>query len=520
MGEVFYAKSEGVEGFERELAIKRILPHLSSDRSFVDMLVKEAKITVLLNHPNIVQIYDLAKEVDEYYIVMEYVPGIPVSSLIMHCISTRTRLPVAVAVHIAGQTLKGLAYAHALKGPRGEAMQILHRDVTPQNLLLTRRGWVKITDFGIAKACNEISSTRPGTIKGKFGYIAPEVLVGQPLDQRVDIFSVGVLLWEMLAGQRLFKGDNDFDTARLVLECVARPITSVREDVSPSIKSCIATALERNEDKRHQDADSFYDALMRAIRPLTADDCARATEAFLAPCEALFAEKLAHGAPKHSSQSKPGEDAVRPSYSAPREAETRRTGSVSRHTPRRRFVGWVGGAAALLVALAGVAGFGMWTARERAKDAEARLALAASLATPAPPPPTPTPTPPPPASTTEPDPGHSTPAAAASPGVAPSTAPKRPPKALAVSEIQATVQRYYEPMSRCLRKLDPASTPGTIAAKLSIGANGRVGEVRTEPALAAAPARCLETALKAIRFRPGPSGFQITIPLNIEHVAP
>src|SRR5688572_27312327 len=151
MGEIYYAKIAGVEGFEREVAIKKMLPHLSADRNFINMMIKEAKLTVLLNHPNIVQIYDLAKEGDEYYIAMEYVEGLNVGTLLESCRKAGVLLPFEAAVHIVLQVLRGLAYAHELRGPDGVPMNILHRDITPQNILVTRDAWVKVTDFGIAK---------------------------------------------------------------------------------------------------------------------------------------------------------------------------------------------------------------------------------------------------------------------------------------------------------------------------------------------------------------------------------
>lgn len=519
MGEVYYAKSEGAAGFTREFAIKRILPHLSADRSFVDMLVKEAKITVLLNHPNVVQVFDLGSEGNEYYIVMEYVPGIAVRDLIAHCATNSLSLPVAVAVHIIASTLKGLAYAHTLRGPIGQTMQILHRDISPPNLLVTRQGWVKVADFGIAKACNEISPTSPGVVKGKFGYIAPEVLTGEAGDQRIDVFSAGVVLWELLAGRRLFLGQNDFVIAKQVLETTPPSISTVRTDVSPELASCIAMALAKAPDQRYRDADSFYDALMCSIRPATADDCARVTAKFLAGCEDAFAGRLAHEDPvcRASSRTSIRTRVVHATTSTP-----------APRWPRRR-VARMSGAAAML-AIAGAISFGLWSGRGgAAKDAGARTKLPAVEREPAPqrppPPPAPiepttAPTPPPstpaPAPILEHAPANAAPASAPAAEHAPSIAPKARPRPLGANEIQATVQRSFDRMAKCLRRLDPANSPGTIAARLTIAASGRVDDVRLEPALYGTPAGCLEDVMKSMRFRAGPSAFQITIPLSIE----
>ncbi|MBI5508622.1 MAG: serine/threonine protein kinase [Deltaproteobacteria bacterium] len=272
MGEIYYGKMAGVEGFQREVAIKRMLPHLSADRAFVDMMIKEAKLTVLLHHPNIVQVYDLAKEGNDYYIAMEYVPGVTVSHLLEEAHSTGEHLPVAVAVHVAMQVLRGLGYAHDLKTQDGEAMQILHRDITPQNILVTRGAWVKITDFGIAKARNEISTTSPGMIKGKIGYLAPEQIAGQNPDHRADLFCCAIILWESLAGRRLFKAADEISTFRMIAEAEIPPLAEFRSGVPREIEEVVRTGLARLPDNRFKSADQFCDALNQALFPSTADE--------------------------------------------------------------------------------------------------------------------------------------------------------------------------------------------------------------------------------------------------------
>jgi serine/threonine-protein kinase len=296
MGEIFYGKLAGVEGFEREVAIKKMLPHLSEDRAFIDMMIKEAKLTVLLHHPNIVQVYDLAKEGREYYIAMEYVPGVTVGHLLETAYRTQTHLPVEVAVHIIIQVLRGLAYAHDLRGPTGEPMHILHRDITPQNIMVTRSAWVKITDFGIAKARNEISSTSPGIIKGKLGYIAPEQVTGATPDQRVDIFCAGILLWEALATRRLFKGTDEIDTFRIINECNVPPLSEFRDDVPAEVETALRGALTRQRDDRYRGADEFCNALNRAIFPHTADEYASIARRFFESKPELFDDVVAPGA--------------------------------------------------------------------------------------------------------------------------------------------------------------------------------------------------------------------------------
>ncbi len=292
MGEIFYAKAGGIEGFEREVAIKKMLPHLAADRAFIDMMVKEAKLTVLLNHPNIVQVYDLSREGSDYYIAMEFVPGTNVGHLLEVCYNTGARLPVDVAVYITMQVLKGLAYAHELRDAAGEPMHILHRDITPQNILVTPEAWVKITDFGIAKARNEISTTSPGMIKGKLGYIAPEQLSGRAPDQRVDIFCAGILLWESLAARRLFKGVDEVDTFRMIAEARIPPLGAIRNDVSPAIEKALHKGLAREPDDRYAKAEDFYNGLVHAIYPRTVDDLSRSTRTYFSEHPEYFDEAV------------------------------------------------------------------------------------------------------------------------------------------------------------------------------------------------------------------------------------
>ncbi len=290
MGEIFYGKIAGIEGFEREVAIKKMLPHLSEDRAFIEMMIKEAKLTVLLHHPNIVQVYDLAMDGKDYFIAMEYVPGVTVGHLLELSHRSGTLLPVEAAVHMTMQVLRGLAYAHDLRSPEGEPMNLLHRDITPQNILVTRSAWVKITDFGIAKARNEISTTSPGMIKGKLGYIAPEQLTGSNPDQRIDIFCAGILLWESLAARRLFKGVDEIDTFRLISEAYIPPLRDHRDDVMPELEEAMQGALAQDPEKRYTTADEFYDALNQAIFPNTADDYASTTKRYFSDNPHFFAD--------------------------------------------------------------------------------------------------------------------------------------------------------------------------------------------------------------------------------------
>ncbi len=216
MAEVFTAKAFGVEGFERILAIKKILPTMAEDEEFITMFIDEARISVQLNHANVVHIHELGKHDDAYYIAMEYVSGKDLRALLERFRRRREIMPTAMAVFVASKMCEGLDYAHRKKDARGQELHIIHRDVSPQNILVSYEGEVKIIDFGIAKAANRSQKTQAGILKGKFGYMSPEQVRGLPIDRRSDIFAVGVILYEMLTGEKLFVGESDFSTLEKV----------------------------------------------------------------------------------------------------------------------------------------------------------------------------------------------------------------------------------------------------------------------------------------------------------------
>ncbi|MEZ4270005.1 MAG: protein kinase [Myxococcota bacterium] len=294
MGQIYYGKIAGIEGFEREVAIKKMLPHMSEDPNFIEMLINEAKLTVLLNHPNIVQVYDLAKDGNEYYIAMEYVPGINGGTLLDACRRANTLMPWETAVHITMQILRGLAYAHNLRSEDGESMGILHRDITPQNVLITHNGIVKITDFGIAKARSEISTTSPGMIKGKLGYITPEQISGKIPDQRIDIFCAGIFLWESLMCKRLFKGETEIDTFRMIVDAKIPRLSDVRDDVPAKIETVLRRALAKERTERFSTADEYYNALNQALFPRSTEDLLKETQRFFARAKDFFAPVAEH----------------------------------------------------------------------------------------------------------------------------------------------------------------------------------------------------------------------------------
>jgi len=255
MAEVFLAESEGLQGFRKQVAIKRVLPHLSEKKKFISMFLDEARLSAQLSHSNCVQVFDIGVGDNAYFIVMEYVDGANLKAVAETMKKQGTPFPMPVAVYLAIEICKGLAYAHEMKDPiSGVAMNIVHRDMSPPNVLLTKYGEVKIVDFGLAKANSQLEKSEPGIIKGKFSYLSPEAAMGQDVDARTDIFAVGIILWELLAGQRLFLGETDFQTVKKVQQAQIPSIASINKTVPPELERIINKALAREPAARYTSA--------------------------------------------------------------------------------------------------------------------------------------------------------------------------------------------------------------------------------------------------------------------------
>ncbi|MBN1282313.1 MAG: serine/threonine protein kinase [Proteobacteria bacterium] len=253
MAEIYRAKTYGVDGFEKELVIKRILPHCSADKDFIDMLIQEAKLSVLLSHANIVQVYDLSKVGDDYYIAMELIHGVNLRDIMYRGREAGKPLPTAIAVYIASEICKGLDYAHRKTDQSNKPLNIVHRDISPQNILLSYEGEVKIVDFGIAKAAMNISHTLAGILKGKIAYMSPEQAMGSGVDGRTDIFSTGILLYEMLAGQKLFTGESQFEVLKKIRTTRVTE-ESLPESIPEQLKPIVVKALAYEAEGRYQTA--------------------------------------------------------------------------------------------------------------------------------------------------------------------------------------------------------------------------------------------------------------------------
>ncbi|MFT3695441.1 MAG: protein kinase [Kofleriaceae bacterium] len=265
MAEIFRGKAVAAGGFQKPVAIKRILPHLSQDRRFVQLLIAEAKVLSLLKHRNIVQIFDVGLGDDnQYFLVMEYVDGKDIGSVQRMLEQRRARLPFDVALHIGAEICEALEHAVTSRGPDGKPMGLVHRDVSPSNVLVSRAGEVKLTDFGIAKRA-ESDATRGGAVRGKFAYISPEQARNEQLDPRSDVFSVGILMWELICGRRLFSNLGDLEALRAVRDPIVPRPTEIDPRLPRQIDDVLLQALMKDKTKRHGGPGSFGEKL-RALR--------------------------------------------------------------------------------------------------------------------------------------------------------------------------------------------------------------------------------------------------------------
>jgi eukaryotic-like serine/threonine-protein kinase len=277
MAEVFKAKSYGVEGFEKVVVIKRILPELAESETFVDMFIHEAKLAVRLSHANIVQVFDLGiapgtvvsamPQPDAYYMAMEYVNGLDLASVLARCRRAQITIPIEMAVYVAAEVAKGLDHAHRRRDEQNQPLNIVHLDVSPQNVLLSLEGEVKVTDFGIAKARGVLEptgmeDTRARQLQGKFGYMSPEHAAGENVDARSDLFSLGTVLYEMLALVNPFSAPTSFETLRRVQARECPPVELLRPDVPEELVALLDTAMAMRPDDRFADAGRMYEALL------------------------------------------------------------------------------------------------------------------------------------------------------------------------------------------------------------------------------------------------------------------
>ncbi len=265
MATVELARMDGAGGFQKWVAIKRIHPHLTEDQQFINMFLDEARIAASISHPNVAQVFDLGKDANTYWIAMEYLHGEPLREIMRVNEEQETAIQPEIAARIIGDAAEGLHAAHELRGKDGKPLNLVHRDVTPHNLFITYDGVVKVVDFGIAKVTGSLSSTHAGTIKGKIAYMSPEQVRGMPIDRRADVFALGVVLWEMTTGQRLFRVESDLATLSRVEACVVPPPSALDADYPPELEAVVLKALQREPTARYQTARELSRALQKFL---------------------------------------------------------------------------------------------------------------------------------------------------------------------------------------------------------------------------------------------------------------
>ncbi|WP_224240750.1 serine/threonine protein kinase [Hyalangium gracile] len=254
MAEVYLAKAAGPMGFEKTLVLKRILPHLAEDPTFVEMFLAEAKLAAQLNHPNIVQIFDFGEADGEYFLAMEYIDGPNLRVLLKRANTAGLTLPPAVCARLIASACEGLAFAHDFQDPAtGEALGLIHRDISPDNILVSRQGAVKVVDFGIAKAAGQGHKTQTGLIKGKLAYMPPEQVRAKNLDRRVDVYALGVVLYELLTRHKPFDAPTDASLMQAILFEPQTPAAQHRPELPEAVQRILERALSKDREQRYPD---------------------------------------------------------------------------------------------------------------------------------------------------------------------------------------------------------------------------------------------------------------------------
>jgi serine/threonine-protein kinase len=261
MAEVFRGEALSVQGFKKQVAIKRVLPHLAQNKSFIRMFLDEARLGARLNHANIVTVFDIGAADNTYFIVMEFVDGANLKHVLETLKKLNLRPGIKELLYIGLEICKGLSHAHALRDDNGTPLNIVHRDISPPNILITRGGEVKVTDFGLAKATTQLEKTDPGVVKGKFSYLSPEAAMGKEVDARADVFAVGILLWEAMAGRRLFLGESDYETVKRVQRAEVPSLRGVNSEVDEELDKLLMKSMSREREQRFQSAQELGDAI-------------------------------------------------------------------------------------------------------------------------------------------------------------------------------------------------------------------------------------------------------------------
>jgi serine/threonine-protein kinase len=275
MAEVWRAEQRGAAGFQRPVGLKRILPHFASKESFVKMFIEEARVCAQLMHPNIIQIYDFGFDRGSYFLVMEWVEGLNLQRLMQAYDELNIRAPWPIIVGIAIESLKALGAAHERLDHEGEPAPVIHRDVTPPNILIGVNGVVKLSDFGLARAMDRARVTDPDVVKGKMAYLAPELTHGVGANPRTDLYALAITMWQALAGRKLFTGDNNAAIFLAARKAEIPSLGEIRRDIPDDLVDTIHTALRRDPEERFENAHQMRSRLTRLLRKSDANPDAR-----------------------------------------------------------------------------------------------------------------------------------------------------------------------------------------------------------------------------------------------------
>ena len=289
MAELYLARAVGPAGFEKLVVLKQILPHLAANPKFVGLFLDEARLAAALDHPHIAHVYDMGMVDGNYFFTMEYVHGQDLRTILRRAAQLGTPVPIEQAVLIARNVAAGLHYAHERRGPDDALLGIIHRDVSPSNILVSYAGTVKLVDFGVAKATTSSTKTRTGSLKGKIGYMSPEHARGASVDRRTDIYSLGIVLWELVTGRRLYRAENDLATLQMIVNEPAPPPSRHRPDCPPELEAIVQRALDHRVDARYQTALELELALEELARE---HRLAQSPTALSAQMRALFTAEI------------------------------------------------------------------------------------------------------------------------------------------------------------------------------------------------------------------------------------
>jgi eukaryotic-like serine/threonine-protein kinase len=361
MAEVWLARSLGLAGFEKVVVLKTILPQLAKDPNFIEMFFNEARVAALLNHPNCVQIFDLGEENGTYYIAMEFIEGFSFSRVMRRASNLGEKIPIPVVARVVMDALSGLDSAHRLTDRNGRPLGLVHRDISPDNILVAFNGHTKLVDFGIAKAASQqqpTSLTRTGTVKGKHGYMPPEYLKGLAIDGRADLFALGVVMYRALCGAKPFLGATDAMIVKAILDVPPVPPRKINADLPAALENVVMRALEKDRDRRFESARAMRSAIERAVeRPADTEEVGRYMESLWPGSDA---ERISLNALATGRTSNPSLPLLQPIAVEDVELEgmTAHTTSARKHVlpakPRLRYLA-VGAGLVLMVGIGALA---------------------------------------------------------------------------------------------------------------------------------------------------------------------